>query len=193
MTADDLGRLAYIILIGVAVTGWLASDLRHRLGRTLRYLLAWCFIFLGVIGAAGLWEDIRSDLAPRQLVVENGARIEVPMGFDGHYYLTLDANGTAVDFIVDTGATDIVLTRRDAARLGIDLETLTFSGRAGTANGEVRTAPTQLDTLALGGVTDRNVPVVVNSGEMDQSLLGMRYLQRFERLEISSGTLVLER
>jgi aspartyl protease family protein len=40
---------------------------------------------------------------------------------------------------------------------------------------------------------DRNVPVVVNEGEMQQSLLGMRYLQRFDRLEISGGTMVLER
>ena len=193
MTADDLGRLAYVIMIGVAVTGWLASDFRERLGTSLRYILAWCFIFLGVIGGVGLWEDIRADLAPRQLVVDGGARVEIPRGFDGHYYVTLEANGTDVEFVVDTGATDIVLTRSDAARLGIDLGALSFSGRAGTANGEVRTAPARLETLALGGITDRNVPVVVNSGEMDQSLLGMRYLQRFDRLEISGGTLVLER
>ena len=193
MTADEIGRLAYIILIGVAVAGWLASDLRHRLGPTLRNLLAWSFIFLGVIGAVGLWEDVRSDLAPRQLVIEDGARIEIPRSFDGHYYVTLDANGVPVDFVVDTGASDIVLTREDASRLGIAPEDLAFIGRAGTANGEVRTAPARLDTLAAGSVTDRNVPVVVNEGEMDRSLLGMRYLQRFSRLEISDGTMVLER
>lgn len=193
MTADDFGRLAYIIMIGVAVAGWLASDLRHRLGPTLKNLLAWCFIFLGTIGAVGLWDDVRSDLAPRQMVMEGGARIEIPRSFDGHYYVTLQANGQPVDFVVDTGATDIVLTREDAARLGIGVEDLAYVGRAGTANGLVRTAPARLATLAAGGVTDRDVPVVVNEGEMDRSLLGMRYLQRFRRLEIADGTMVLER
>jgi aspartyl protease family protein len=193
MTADEIGRLAYIILIGIAVAGWLASDLRNRLGPTLRNMLAWSFIFLGVIGAVGLWDDVRSDLAPRQLIVEDGGRVEVPRSFDGHYYLQLEADGVPVDFVVDTGATDIVLTREDAARLGIDVNALAFVGRAGTANGEVRTAPARLTTLALGTITDRDVPVVVNEGEMDQSLLGMRYLQRFSRLEIADGRLVLER
>lgn len=193
MTADEIGRLAYIALIGTAVAGWLAADLRQRLGPTLKNMLAWCFIFLGVIGAVGLWEDVRDDLAPRQLVVDGGARIEIPQSFDGHYYVALEANGTPIEFVVDTGATDIVLTRADAAALGIDLDALSYTGRAGTANGEVRTAPARLETLAVGGFTDRNVPVVVNSGEMDQSLLGMRYLQRFDRLEISGGKMVLER
>lgn len=192
MTADDLGRLAYVILIGTAVTGWLAADMRRRLGPTLRNLLAWCFIFLGVIGAVGLWEDIRNDLTPRQLVMEGGSRIEIPQHADGHYYVTLEANGLPLEFLVDTGATDIVLTQTDATALGIDIDTLAFTGRAGTANGEVATAPARLDTLAAGDATDNNVPVVINGGEMDQSLLGMRYLRRFD-LEISNGTMVLSR
>lgn len=193
MTADDIGRLAYIVLIGVAVSGWLFADLRRNLRGTMRNLLVWCFIFIGVIGAIGLWDDIRSDVAPRQLVLDGGGRIEIPRAFDGHYYVSLRANGSPVDFVVDTGATDIVLTRPDAERLGIDTNSLAFTGRAGTANGEVRTARAALQTLSIGELTDRNVPVVVNEGEMQQSLLGMRYLQRFDRLEISDGKMVLER
>lgn len=193
MTADDIGRLAYIMLIAVAVIGWLGADLRRRLGPTLRNLLAWSFIFLGVIGAFGLWEDVKRDLAPQQSVFDGGDRIEIPRSFDGHYYARLDANGVPVEFVVDTGASDIVLTRSDAARIGLDPDRLAFVGRAGTANGEVRTARARLETLSLGGITDRDVPVVVSAGEMDGSLLGMRYLHRFSRLEISDGTMVLER
>ena len=155
-------------------------------------MLIWCFIFLGAIGGYGLWEDIRNDVAPRQSVLGGGV-IEVPRAFDGHYYLTLEVEGRPVEFVVDTGATDIVLSRDDAERLGIDTARLRYTGFANTANGTVRTARVALETLSLGGITDRNVPAVVNEGEMDGSLLGMRYLQRFSRLEISNGKLLLER
>lgn len=193
MTGDEIARLAYLALLGTAVIGWAIAESRGGLGPALKRLLVWGFIFLGVIGGYGLWEDIRNDVAPRQLVLDDGGRIEVPRAFDGHYYLTLEIDGQDVDFIIDTGATDIVLAETDAARLGIDTEALAYSGLANTANGTVRTARVALDTVALGNVTDRNVPAVVTDGEMEGSLLGMRYLQRFSRLEISGNTLVLER
>ncbi len=193
MTGDQIARLAYLVLLGVAVGGWLAVDLRNRLGPTLRNLLSWCLIFLGTIAGYGLWEDVRDQLAPRQMVVAGGARVEIPRGFDGHYHVTLEANGVPVDFVVDTGATDIVLTHADAARIGIDTARLAYIGRADTANGQVRTAPAVIGALALGGQTDRNVKAVVNEGDMEGSLLGMRYLQRFSRLEISGNRMILER
>lgn len=193
MTADEIGRFVYIGLIAFAVSGWLMADARKQLGVTMRNLLVWSFIFVGVIGAVGLWEDLKSDVVPRQLVLEGGSRIELPLSRDGHYYMTLEANGSPVRFVVDTGATDIVLTRQDAEMLGIDVDDLAFSSIARTANGVVQTAPTVLKTLAAGGVIDRNVRVVVNGGEMDASLLGMRYLRSFSRIEISNRTMVLER
>ena len=103
--------------------------------------------------------------------------MEVPRAFDGHYYLTLDLNGVPVDFVVDTGATDMVLTRADAARIGLDPDALAYTGVAGTANGQVRTARVRLDEVSLGGILDRNLPASVNEGVMDTSLLGMSYLR----------------
>ena len=66
-------------------------------------------------------------------------------------------------------------------------------GRAETANGTVRTANARVDRVALGDITDRNVRVSVNGGEMDGSLLGMTYLSRFEKVEIEGRRLVLTR
>ena len=192
MTGDEIARVFYLALLGLAVGGWFLAESRGGIGPFLRKMLVWCFIFLGVIGGYGLWEDIRHDVAPRQSVLGGGV-IEVPRAFDGHYYLTLEVEGRPVEFVVDTGATDIVLSRDDAERLGIDTARLRYTGFANTANGTVRTARVALETLSLGGITDRNVPAVVNEGEMDGSLLGMRYLQRFSRLEISNGKLLLER
>jgi len=87
----------------------------------------------------------------------------------------------------------MVLTKEDAQRAGIDLADLQFYGRASTANGEVRTAPVRIDQISIGGIRDADVRAFVNEGEMFQSLLGMSYLQRWDRLEISDGQMVLSR
>lgn len=193
MDNADIPRLAYLVLLLLAVAGWFIAENRMSLGKTLRMAMAWGLIFLGAIAAVGLWGDIRTDVMPRQSVTADGTRIEVPRAFDGHYNLTLRLNGEPVDFVVDTGATDVVLTREDAARVGIALDKLVYAGRAMTANGEVRTASTRVDEVAIGDIRDSGVRVSVNEGEMSGSLLGMSYLQRFSRLEISDGVLILER
>ncbi len=193
MSGDDIARLTYLILLGVAVGGWFMAESRGRLGPNLRMAMVWGFIFLGLVAGYGLWSDVRDDLVPRQSVVGEDSQIIVPRSFDGHYYLTVEANGTPIQFVVDTGATDIVLTQADARRIGIDLNSLSYTGLARTANGTVNTARVRLDQMALGPIQDRNVPAVVNQGEMDGSLLGMSYLSRFGKIEIEDDRLVLTR
>ena len=192
MDSADLPRLIYLVILGTALAGWLLAESRANLSRTFKAMIAWGMIFLGFIAGYGLWEDVSRDLVPRQTVLEDGARIEVPRGADGHFHLTLELNGTPVSFLVDTGATDMVLTMADARRIGIDPDDLAFLGTARTANGTVRTAFTTIDDVALGPVTFSRLRAAVNGGDMDKSLLGMSFLNRFERLEITSDGLALE-
>ncbi|MEL7117454.1 MAG: TIGR02281 family clan AA aspartic protease [Pseudomonadota bacterium] len=193
MSGDDTAQLIYLVLLGGVLAGYMVLAHRQNMGQMLRQALLWGLIFLGVIAGFGLWQDVSNDLLPRQTVYAEDARVEVPRSRDGHYHLTLQANGQPVDFVVDTGATDIVLTRADAARVGLDLDALVYSGLAQTANGTVRSARARVETLALGSLEDRNVTVWVNEGELFSSLLGMAYLQRFERIEIVDNTLILHR
>lgn len=193
MTSDQIGSLAYLALLLVAVAGWFVASNRQSLNKVAQQTAIWLFIFLGAIVAVGLWMDIRDDILPQHSVAMDGQTIEVPRAADGHYYLTVEVNGMPLRFVVDTGASQVVLTQEDAARVGVDLETLIYSGRASTANGVVETAPVRLDHVALGGIEDRDVRAVVNRGAMEQSLLGMSYLGRYARIEIAGGTLVLER
>lgn len=190
MDGNSIGQLAYLVLLGLAVAGWFVAQNRDNMGKLAQQAAVWGLIFVGVIAAAGLWNDISRDVMPRQGIVDGG-RIEVPVSRDGHYHLTLSVNGVPVDFIVDTGASQIVLSRADAVRAGIDPASLTYLGSAQTANGVVRTATVRLDSLTLGPLTDTRVPAVVNAGEMDMSLLGMTYLSRFSRIEIADGRLIL--
>ena len=193
ISGDQFGSLIYLGLLVTVIAGWYLAANRRNLGRVAQHAAVWIFIFLGAIVAAGLWPEVRDTVAPRQTVMQDGTGVVVPMSPDGHFYLTLDLNGVPVRFVVDTGATDIVLSAGDAARIGIPTEALVFSGRALTANGEVATAPVRIETVALGPHVDTGLRAVVNRGELRESLLGMSYLRRFDRLEISGGRMVLER
>ena len=193
MAEIETGRLIYLILLLAMVAGWFFMQSREGLNKTMQQAAIWGLIFVGAAAAVGLWQDISSDRRTSGAQFASDGTIVVPRSRDAHYYLTLSVNDTPIRFVVDTGATDMVLTRQDAARAGLDPQALNFTGRAFTANGEVRTAFVRLDTVTLGNVTDRNVPAVVSEGEMNQSLLGMGYLQRWGRIEITEGELRLSR
>jgi len=193
MNDFDMARLMYLVLLGGAVVMWFFAQNRASWGKVTQQAVAWGLIFVGVIAAVGLWGDIRRTVRPGLATVAEAGRIEVPRAPDGHYYLTAQVNGAPVNFVIDTGASQIVLSERDARSAGIDTKSLVYIGRATTANGAVRTAPVRLDRLAIGPMVLRDVAAVVNEGALDTSLLGMTYLQRFQSVEISGGRLVLTR
>lgn len=191
MDSDILMRLVFLVLLG---GGILITVLGQRQGRggLLRDGMSWGAIFLAVVVGYGVWDDInRQSVAARFDAA--GGRVEIPRGSDGHYHLTLRVNGTPVRFVVDTGASDVVLSIDDADRVGLDHTDLRFTGRASTANGLVSTAPIRLDEVRLGDMVDRNIRAQVSGGEMFGSLLGMSYLDRFDRIEIANGMMTLVR
>lgn len=190
--SDISPNLIYLVLLLAALAGYFFTAFRRHPARSLQQIMVWALIVLGLVAVFGMWDDIRKSFVPQQSVMTDG-RIEAPLGPDGHYYLTAQVNGVPLRFVVDTGATDIVLTRRDAERAGIDTAGLAFIGSANTANGTVATAPVRIATMDLGPIHDRNLRAVVNRGEMDTSLMGMSYLTRFAKVEFDRDRLVLTR
>ena len=193
MDSFETGRLIYLILLGLMVVGWFFAHGRTTWNKTLQQAAVWGLIFLGAIAAYGLWGDISRTVLPQQTVISDEGRIEVPRSPDGHYYLQTQVNGAPIRFVLDTGASMIVLTKEDATRAGLNPDGLSYYSRAMTANGEVRTAPVKLESVTLGGFSDENVTALVNEGEMNDSLMGMDYLQRWGKIEIAAGTLTLVR
>jgi clan AA aspartic protease (TIGR02281 family) len=107
----------------------------------------------------------------------------------GHYVVRGAADGVPVEFLIDSGATNIVLTKADARRLNAG--PLRFDVNTSTANGAVQSAAVTIGSLTVGSHTATGVPALVNGGELDQSLLGMSWLSQFRSIEIKNGVMTL--
>ena len=191
MDNNDLMRLLYLSLLLMAVSGSLITAFRRAPGRTTQNLLIWGLLFVGMIAAYGIWPEIRRALLPGAAIERNGV-IELRAAEDGHFYANASVNDVPLTFMIDTGASDIVLTPADARKVGIDPDGLDFTDQASTANGTIATAPTRLHSVALGGWTDADIAASINGGALDQSLLGMSYLSRF-KITLSDGRMTLSR
>ncbi len=110
----------------------------------------------------------------------------------GHFVVDGAVNGGRVRFILDTGATVIVLPGPDANRLGIDYRK-GRQGRINTANGMTTAWGIQLDTVKVGDIELRNVDAVVVESGLEIALLGMTFLNRVEMKRDGSTMTLIRR
>jgi aspartyl protease family protein len=170
------------------------SDLK----KTAKNILLW----VGIAGClmlgysyqselSSVFTRLRSGLIPGY-PVEVGPREAVLSESDGGNYLVYGTvNGTRVLFMIDTGASDIVLSPSDAKRAGIDMGALNFDHAYETANGIGRGAKYQLASLSVGPLVFSNVPISVNQANMSTSLLGMAFLSRLKSFAFGQKKLIL--
>jgi len=189
----DTARLMYLGVLLLVLSGWVFAKYRGRIAQALQQLILWLFLFAGAVLLYGFKDELKHQILPAQPTVLEGGKIALARAGDQHFYASLKINGQDVVFLVDTGATDMVLSTKDATNVGIDVTGLRYLGFAHTANGEVKTARIKLDMVEFAGTTDRNVTAWVNDGEMETSLLGMAYLRRFNSIEITGNTMFLTR
>ena len=120
-----------------------------------------------------------------------GGKIVINLSQDDHFYLNTKINGKSVRFLVDTGASDVVLNLRDARKIGVDVNRLRFNKVYNTANGVVRGASIVLRRLEFAGIEFYDVNASVNAADLDVSLLGMSFLQKFDKYEVYQDKLIL--
>ena len=121
---------------------------------------------------------------------EDAHATAIPKAQDGHFWANATVNSHAVHFLVDTGATVVVLTEADAQRLGFDMSSLTYNHKVITAMGATQAAQVTLSSVAVGDSTVHDVDALVLP-EGGTSLLGMSYLGRLSRIEATQSSLIL--
>ena len=111
---------------------------------------------------------------------------------DAGVELSLVEMKASIAMVLDTGASSVVLTHEAAKAAGLPLEVLNYSVNVDTANGRTTAAPVMIDSIAVGGLTERAVPALVaRPGQLRSSLLGMSFLNRLESWEVRADRLML--
>ena len=99
----------------------------------------------------------------------------------GHYVASGYINEQDVEFLLDTGATDVVIPASIANDLGLRRGA---ASKAYTANGSVTVYSTTIEQLTIGEIELYNVRASINPGmERSAILLGMSALKQIEFLQ----------
>ena len=115
--------------------------------------------------------------------------IRIKADANGHYYVKGSADGVPLEFMIDTGASYVTLTKEAAERLSVG--PLNFDLPTNTANGPIQNAQITIRKLTIGPYSVTDIPAVVNGGELDEPLLGMSWLRLFRSIEIQNGVMTL--
>ena len=167
----------------------------------MRVFIVAAGLVLGAAGIVGKYIDRPSTpvqpatvaAVPNAPVQSSARTVSIGRDHRGHFQANGRVDGRTVSFMVDTGASVIALTEREADRLGIRPMRGAYTAAVSTANGVVRAAPVTLNSVDIGGLVVRDVrALVVPGGALNENLLGLSYLTRLKRFEYSNNRLLLE-
>lgn len=154
----------------------LTPDGTNRLGFGM-ITAAWItlLVLLIVIFSGALKKINNPNQSVISRITDTAAEVTLIRNRHGHYVASGSINGQEVDFLIDTGATDVAIPRNLAHRLG-----LVYGSRSqyNTANGLIDAHQTSLETVVLGHIEIRGVraSIVPNMSD-DHVLLGMSFLR----------------
>lgn len=111
---------------------------------------------------------------------------------DGLFYVTAHANGQAVRFVIDTGATVIVLNRQDAARLGLAFETLNRHAQMNTVSGPSAMRWAEIERLEMAGKRIEGLAAAVVEAGPPVSLLGQNALSLLGTVTLRGDMLTID-
>ena len=180
-----------LVVIGGAVLGR-----APRLGGVVRFVGN--LLLLTVFGLA-VMRFVRTDPsfdaalhtlgAPAQTV--EGGETRIPLGPDGHYWITARLNGTRLRLMVDTGATVTAISQDVAEAAGIEPDPLRPEAEVETANGKVTAAPARIASLRFGSIAAQDLDAIVMPGEDGPNVIGMNFLTRLKGWRVEDGVLIL--
>lgn len=192
---DVVYIIVTLLIIGNLIYSFLKSNsLKSSLSK---FLIWFAIVFVIITGYAFKPEldifkhRVLAVLIPSYSWINKHEQLIISRNQDGHFYIDALVNNIKIKFLIDTGATSLVLSKEDASMLNIDLSKLDFHLIYHTANGSNVAAPVIIRTLFIGNKTFNDVKAIIGKGELDISLLGMSFLKRFKSFSIDDDNLIL--
>jgi aspartyl protease family protein len=121
----------------------------------------------------------------------SGGEVRLPRSGDSHFYADTQVDGVNIRMMVDSGASIVALTRRDAEAIGIDVDRLPIGGMARTAGGDVPMRTVMLGSVEVQGIEVRGVQAAVIDADMGVSLLGQSFLSKLGAVNVEGDTMTL--
>ena len=197
LTSDQIGNLIYLMAILAILCSGILFKRRIKASVVLKQLFWWLLIIVIIVFLYSFRYDfnnitnrLKSELFPSNAIILNG-QIIINSSQDGHFYINLKVNDKSTRFMVDTGASDMVLTQDVAQIVGINLDNLSYNKIYQTANGKVFAASVKLDKIEINGILFYDVYASVNNANLETSLLGMSFLKNFKKYEFYQDKLIL--
>lgn len=199
LTQAQTAQLIPMLVILVVFAGGLFTRRRKA-----QELIGSVFLWVAIVGVAALAYAYRDELTNVAARVAGELQPGVAMvdaeqglatfrrGIGGHFEINATVNGHTTPMIFDTGASAVVLTRDDAEAAGISTKKLNYTIAVSTANGTGRAARVRLDRMEVGGIVREGVVAfVAEEHALDQSLLGMTFLETLSRYSVTQNSLEL--
>ncbi|MCG6856799.1 MAG: TIGR02281 family clan AA aspartic protease [Salaquimonas sp.] len=202
MDNDRFGSMVYFSVWALVIAAALFTR-RGQWREMARNIVLWLAIIL-ILMAGYLYRYDLQDFGARltgglipgspisDTYGDGQARITLIRGNDDHFHARAQVNGASVTFLVDTGASSVVLSANDAERAGIDIDRLSYTTPVTTANGRTTAAQIRLDSLDIGAIHRPDVmAMVARPGALNTSLLGMNYLSTLSSFDFRGDRLIL--
>ena len=187
----DTGNLIYLAILG-AILIFSFFSWKNSLKKFVKFGLIWFIIFIFFIIIALVWENYISEKSSSNSFDNNLERLTLKIASDNHFYVTVSINNKPINFLIDTGATAMILSKKDSEKLGFNVEKLNFSQLAQTANGEILISPVVLDKVSLGFKNFSNFKAFISQKGMEKSLLGMSFLSRLKKIELGNNIMIID-
>lgn len=123
-------------------------------------------------------------------VAHNSELLVLNRSSNGQFYLTAQANGEDVRFLVDTGADVVALTVEQAQALGLDVDPALFEPITETASGTGYGTAVTIDRLEVAGHEFRDAAAVVIDG-LGTNLLGQSVLRQLGKVELRGDRMTI--
>jgi len=125
-------------------------------------------------------------------VPPNQTTISIAPDNIGQYRIQGTINGFSTDFLVDTGASLVAISEREAKQMGIEYAKSPERAPVVTAQGQANSYIVDLETLTVGGIQTHHVRAAVIPGDYPlEVLLGMSFLNKV-KMEQTAGVMVLK-
>lgn len=111
---------------------------------------------------------------------------------DGKFIANGQINGTPAEFLIDSGASAVMIRNSDADKAGVDASALAFTTPVQTANGTVYAASVRLRSITIGALRVDDVEALVaQPGKLNENLLGISFLRRLASYDVHGEFLTL--